>query len=225
MINNNEFIIKNKKITILKYFSILLIILFLLILGFIIKIYNKKTLFYLILISFIIYIIIIFYKTQFDYHEIGKNNTIKFSNDYSNNILKQLASDLLPNFMTRNRCPSQCKHKKFHPNKPINPQIAKVRDMYTDSTLDNWTDGNILYRKCNINDKNGKLECPINNNNTIIFNNPKPWYKNINKNLQTIYTCEWNGTGEPLGEQGSEFLSRIPCNYYPGYKTTNKSIS
>lgn len=251
-INNDEFVQKNNKVFILKNF--LLLILFnivIVILHTPLHLYSRTTLLLLIFISVLYYIWSVINHIYFNKFVRGKYLSDKFAYDSSSSIFKEAIRDILPNYMTRDKCPKGCRQKhipsrcpKNMPNcQEINP--ARINDLRTDSTLNNWADGDILYQECSVINptdltdiersnaiksgitlNNRLMKCPLKNGGSIIMNEPQPWYSGIKDDIHsnTVYKCEWEDVGEPIGDQGYSFNSKIPCDYYIGYKTVETRI-
>lgn len=229
-INNLEFEDKKDKIMILQYILGFLFFIIILGIGLYLKFYSKTTLITLLIIGLIATIIVIYYKIVFNQYTLGEYRAGKFAQDVTSKLFRHLAKDILPDYMTQNRCPKGCRNKKLSRCDPddkncIEPEPANLRQMKTDSTLNVWEKGDILYKNCEI--KNGKMMCPIKGEDGIIkFKEPEPWFgpTNQNKKSKTVYECEWENVGEPLGDQGYNFSGTIPCKYFPGYKTKSIKI-
>ncbi len=245
-INNSSYFNKTNIIFALKYLLSLLLLIFLLIIGSGFNIYSTQTMYTIFLLSFIGYVVIIYYKIAFDKHTSGEYYAGKFLKEETGNAIKSLARNILPHYMTKNRCPKGCRHKiPKCPKNDLECQYKNtniIKDMYTDSTLNEWEYGDILLNNCTVVDATDKqkqnnpnignrlLKCPLRDPITdsegqeidhILINRPEPWYGSTNNT--TKHTCEWNGpdtgsSGGPIGDQGIKFTSSIPCKYFPGYK-------
>lgn len=251
-INNDEYERKTDIVFILKNLLFLMIFVFAIFILKYLHIIHHQTARNIYIVSFILYIVITYYKIAYNKFTLGESRANQFAYDSTSSIFKNAAKILLPNFMTRDRCPTGCKQKHPHPGKCPenmpgcdNTDIVRIKEMSTDSTLNNWKKGDILYKDCEVIspselsqsdlrefkargiDLNKRLmKCPLrppytnpDTNevvNYIIMNEPEPWYSSVKNS--TIYDCEWEGVGEPLGDQGVNFKSSIPCHHYPGYK-------
>lgn len=204
-INQNSFESKINTILVIRYFLFLLFFLILLGIGKYLNFYSNQTLWSLLLLAFILYIVITYYRIYYDNYTLGEYRAIKFATDSTSNIFKEFASAILPDYITRHKCPKGC-HRKghLHPKHKV-PIISDddIKEMSTDSTLDNWKDGDILQRGCTV-------ENNINNCPPALIDSPKPWYGQGDK-YQTMYHC--------VNENGKEFVGYIPCQYFPNYKT------
>lgn len=258
-INNDAFNKKLDSISLIKYFFTLLLFIIIITFGHYYNLYSATTMRYIFIFGFMLYIIIIYYEIYYGKYTRGQYLANKFAYDSTSSIFKKAAREILPNYMTRDRCPKDCKPKKPPSRCPKNmPNCreidpSRVRAMSTDSTLNDWKFGDILYQKCSVyqpsyhekkllenkykmslNDK--LLKCPLKEPfidrktgeeiDYILFNTPEPWYPGIKDNVHsnTVYTCKWSGIGDPIGDQGSEFSGYIPCKYYPGYETKDIQI-
>jgi rubrerythrin len=190
----------------------------------------------------------------------GQFKSRQFADGKHTTMFKEAVKNIFPHYMTRDKCPKGCKRKhppsrcpKDIPNcQEIDP--VRIKDMHTDSTLNNWEKGDILHKNCavihpnELNEDEKKrlirkgldlnkrlLRCPLKNPvigengetiRHIIMNEPEPWYSGLDDNINsnTVYKCKWDNVGEPIGDQGYEFNSKIPCDYYIGYKTEDKLI-
>lgn len=253
-INNNEFKRKNDIVLVLKYLLCLLLFIFFIIIVRYLKIINHTIANNLFIFSIIVYVVIIYYKIKYNKFTLGEERANQFAYDSTSSIFKEAARILLPQYMTRDRCPKGCKHKHHLKKCPKDlpgcddSDNIRIKEMSTDSTLNNWKYGDILYQDCevispsellpselndlkkrgiNLNDR--LMKCPLRkpymNPDTnevvkyIIMNEPEPWYASVENKPKstTIYECEWEGVGEPLGDQGYNFNSQIPCHHYPNY--------
>lgn len=251
-INNREFVKKSMRIYILRNLLFLIIFNTIVICGHkFLHLYGRNTTTIVILISCIYYIYSVIKHIYFNKFIRGQYLSNQFANDSTSSIFKEAVKDIFPHYMTRNKCPKGCR-KKHHltrcPKNTPNCQEVypiRIKEMRTDSTLNNWTDGDILYQKCSVirpadltdrerNDaikrgiqlNNRLMKCPTKNSKYIIMNEPQPWYDGIDNNINsnTIYECKWENVGKPIGDQGSKFNSKIPCDYYIGYKTNSVRI-
>lgn len=230
-INNDEFEEKLDIIFVLKYFMWLLLFIIVIGIGKFFNLYTTSTMNIILVLSFIIYVVIIVYKFLFNKFTLGESRANRFAQEKTHGIFANVARDLLPNYITRNRCPTGCKRKHKRRCNPKDPNCTEVdphdiKAMKTDSTLDFWTRGDILAKYCHVDEKTGRLICDIDDDEQVKFRTPKPWYKGTTGNTtsETTYSCQFEGEGEPIGEQGFEFTGTIPCQYYPGYKTKSIQI-
>jgi len=260
-INTQEFNNKNNIVFILKNFLVVLFFISVLLIAKNFKLIKHKTMIIFSILILIIYLLYIYYTIKYDKIYLGDERAKSFADDSTSSIFKKVAKMILPHYTSRYKCPKGCKNKHQHHKCPKNLpgcddiQELNIKEMSTDSTINNWTNGDILYKGCevvslseltkddlkflnskNINLNDRIMKCPLvkpyydKTKNRLIkhiyMNEPEPWYSGINnKKTSTIYDCEWENNGEPLGDQGHKFRSSIPCHHFPGYKKTNVMVA
>ena len=137
------------------------------------------------------------------------DNTIK-------DISKDILDDILPNFITRNRCPSDCNPSdNLLQTKNIQyPNITGLKEMDTDSTVNTWIYGDQPEATWDMRKTTSQKK----------YNKPRPWYGPISKKTATQYTCVWDNTlgNGRTSANPKKFTSYIPCNRFPGYKYVDK---
>ena len=87
-INNDEFNNKRNTTLILKYFLALLFFIILIVIGFFFKLYNANIMGTILTISFIFYVVIIYYRIYYETYTIGEYRTGKFAYDSTSSIFK-----------------------------------------------------------------------------------------------------------------------------------------
>jgi len=195
---------KDNIILILKYFLILLLFSFVVVLGFIFKLYSLSTMKYIFLLSFILYVVITYYQIYYNQYTVGNYRVI----DFGRKKTQPLFANVIRNILPPDSCPTGCKPKLPIHCPPDMPNCDKIQDntireMNTDSTLNNWAKGDYKAMGCQVDKKSGKLICDMKNSKKLIYDSPRPWFKPVDN--PTMHTCQTiNG----------EVKSSIPCQYF-----------
>ena len=221
-INTRETLIKindrssdrqNNFILILQYLLALIFFGFFVVLGFVFKLYSASTMRYIFLASFIFYVAITYYQIYYNEYTIGDYNSTKFAKEQTHSLFQNVISNIIP----IENCPEGCKNKnaplppRCPPNMPNcndNPDSGELREMRTDSTVNNWVRGDVGIQKgCRVDRKTGKLICEINNDKEMIYESPLPAYQGIDPAAATVYQC--------VSFDGSRTMTTtIPCSYF-----------
>ncbi len=181
-----------------------------------IGLYGRGVMYLLIGLGIAYYIYILLWKLYWHPLLRGAREARNLADATARGITRATAHAVLPHYMLRYSCPKRCK-RKTPPLEPVivPPEMEDIREMKTDSTINTWVKGD-------------QPEATWGMRKTVEqkkYNKPQPGYGPIDKKYATVYHCKWDGAeGGNLATERDEFYGYVPCQYYPGYKTTGKYI-
>lgn len=235
-INNNDYNYKVDVVFVLRNFLYLLLFILLIFLGATIGIYSRNTMNTILIISMVLFVVGMVY--YFKESVFGTVYMQEIKNEGLDE-LRQGAKDLLPYYITKDRCPKDCRPKKLK-YKRGKPKIVNTPgEMKTDSTANVWLYGDQVEATGDLpystkNDPSDPYIPTFRQGYSVYTNKPQPWYGGVDDIAATIYKCKWDGSGAnvtdvekanyDINELPKEFNSYVPCKYYPGYKEVGKQI-
>ncbi len=210
-LNQNDYVYKNNIVFALVYlFYLLLWFVFVAFLSSA-RLVSTNTLYILAAIGIFFYLWIIIKELYWHRFIRGLRNVKAFTKASEKAAAKTFAKHALPPYLQPRVCPTRCK-PKIGVLPLIQPQqTGAIRDVRTDSSLDDWVKGDQPEATWNMRKTQREKE----------ENKPQPWYDGLDPKGATYYQCQWMGVD---GNQPNECYSTIPCKYYPGYEMTEKTI-
>jgi len=174
-------------------------------------------------ISFIVFfgiitLVVILYNYYMARRDNVANDIIKKSRDTAQNFVKLFNKDeTVPAYYEgKKKCPTKC-HQRPKPipeEENVTPDYsAGANEVWLSNDSNMWRDGDIP-----------SVGATVRGNKALGKDvEPKPYYKG-DKNTPT-YKCRWKGDPTKRTDMNNgdlEFMTTIPCEFYPGYETVSK---
>lgn len=217
-INNNTYDLKRNYALVLRNIVFYLIFVFLFVNGYYFKLYSGNV--FIGLCIFGLLITIYFTTKRLYWNDFSKG--LKKAVDAGEETLKDVGIDvartILPDYMTRDRCPAKCQPAEELIIGPEEEEynFGRVREMDTDSTVNTWIKGDQPEATWDMRKTKKEEE----------ENKPQPWYGAVDPEGVPEYTCVWDNItdGGRLATNPRKFKSHIPCDRFPGYITKNEKL-
>lgn len=159
-----------------------------------------------ILVCFIITVIVVFFQMK-NNEDNDVANIINKTKDTAKDFARTVVKDIFPKSFIKS-CPS-----KNDPKVTIQYDYNTGNEVWLDNSENQWVDGDIPSIGAT---KQGYLQLGEKAQ-------PMPYYGGDTSTPQ--YTCKWTDDPSKMTNmnRGTQFITTIPCEYYPGYKTISKN--